>query len=322
MKISVLIPAYNVENYISQCLESVCGQTYRDLQIIVIDDGSKDSTFSIISKYAEKDARIEATSRENKGVATTRNELLDKATGDFVLFVDSDDWIEHDMISTLVGVVKKCSVDLVMCKNISGDAEGNNGNENIRIWEKNTILNKFLEHRELTGSLWNKLIRREQFDGIRFKPGIGYGEDAMVMWNILNKINKIAFINRALYHYRLNDNSISHQGLSESKMSVLQVWDYISCSDFVTKNKLTQKAKARFGAEITLLLLSSIGNEFTEPQKNRIRILRNKLRELYPYLLRSGDLSYKFKSFAALALLNWPFLNYIVRKLRITRVGA
>ncbi len=316
MKVSVLIPAYNVEKYVAQCLESVCKQTHHDLQIVVIDDGSKDSTFDIISKPAEKDGRIEVISRENRGVAQTRNELLDRAKGDFVLFVDSDDWIEPDMISTLISLSEEYSVDLTMCRSVSSDARRKKQNENAGVWAKDVFLNKFMEHRELTGSLWNKLIRRTLFDGIRFNPEISYGEDAMVMWDILNRIDKMAYTTKGFYHYRMNDTSISHQGLSESKMSVIRVWDYISDSEYTSRNYLTNNAKARYGAEITLLLLGSINDENTKQYKDMVRILRNKLKELFPYVWKSKNLSLKFKLFSCFSLLGWPLLKYSSQKIR------
>lgn len=310
-KVSVLIPAYNVEKYISQCLESVCNQTYPDIEIIVIDDGSNDATFSIISKYAKDDPRIAALSRENKGVAHSRNELLDHAKGEYVLFVDSDDWIEPDMISTLVGLSEKYSVDLVMCRNVNVNTTKNDSV--VDVWNKDEILKKFLEHRELTGSLCNKLIKRQLFDGIRFTPGISYGEDAMVIWDIIGRLDKMVYTTEEFYHYRMNATSISHQGLSEAKMSVLQVWDYISNSDLAQKHNLTKQAKARYGAEITLLLLAAIGDKATEAQNRRIKVLRNRLKELYPYMLGNCNLSCKFKTFAGMTLLNWPLLTKMVK---------
>lgn len=314
MRVSVLVPAYNVENYISQCLESICNQTYRDLEIVVIDDGSKDSTFATVTRFAETDDRIIAITRENKGVAATRNELLDRATGDFVLFVDSDDWIEPDMISVLAEITGDYSVDIAMCRIHKGDSAGNDSKTEVNIWTKATVLNKFLEHRELTGSLWNKLIRKKLFDGLRFRPGIGYGEDAMVIWDILNRISGMASINRGLYHYRLNITGITHQGLSESKMSVIQVWDYISDSDCAAANNLTGRAKSRYGAELTLLLLGSVGDANNETYRNRVKILLKKLRGLYIYMIKDNCLSYKYKIFALLALVNWPTLKFIVNR--------
>lgn len=314
MQVSVLIPAYNVEKYIGECLESVCNQTYRDLQIVVIDDGSKDSTFSILSAFAKKDNRIEIISRRNMGVAQTRNELLDRAKGEFVLFVDSDDWIEPEMISTLLNLSKEYSVDLTMCRNCADKPDNTRPDSSSMVWEKNEILNKFVEHRELTGSLWNKLIKRSLFDGIRFQRGISYGEDAIVMWDILNKIDKMVYTPREYYHYRMNDNSISHQVLSESKMSVLTVWEYISSKAMALDRILGNNARARFGGEISLLLFEYIRGESTPEGEKRAKILRNNLKELYQFMYKSEVISYKMKLFAGLSLLNWSLLKFLIRR--------
>lgn len=307
MKVSILIPAYNVENYITKCLESVCRQTHEDLQIVVIDDGSKDSTPQILWQWAEKDKRIEFFSRENKGVAQTRNELLDHAKGDYILFVDSDDWIEPEMVATLVDISERNSVNLVMCQNVHNKRNENIGNE-ISLWKKDTILNKFLEHRILTGALWNKLIKREIIGGLRFNPEIGYGEDALIMWNILNRIEEMAFTTNQFYHYRPNATSISSQGLSDSKMSVIPVWEYISNSELAKTHNLTDKAKARYGAEISLLLFEAINNN---EGNHKVAILRKKLKQLYPYILKEKSLSYKFKLFSLISILNWTISKAI-----------
>ena len=317
MKVSVLIPAYNVEKYITKCLESVCGQTHRDLQIVVIDDGSNDATSEVVTSLAEKDKRIELISRENRGVAQTRNELLDHAKGNAILFVDSDDWIEPDMISTLVDMMEDAEYDMVMCHSVAEypgkKVTPNKDDGTPKIWRNKEILEKFLEHREFTGSLWNKLIKKEHYNRIRFTVGIGYGEDAMVMWDILKSVDKMAVTSKELYHYRMNDASISHQGLSESKMSVIPVWEYISGSELVKQNNLTQKAKARYGAEITLLLYTGVRGENSDSINKRIKILLKKLKELYPDMIKSRDLSYKLKLFAGMMNLSYPLLNSIYR---------
>lgn len=314
--ISILIPAYNVDKYIYQCLESVCRQSYRNLQIVVIDDGSKDSTLSIISRFAEKDNRIEVITRENRGVARTRNELLDRAKGEFVLFVDSDDWIEPEMISTLVRLKEEYSVDLVMCRKIYNNTDCLDENCTINVWDKEEILDRFMRHRELTGSLWNKLIKRSLFYGIRFQPDISYGEDAMVIWDILNKVDKMVYTTKAYYHHRMNEYSISYQGLSEPKMSVITVWEYICSKAGASDRTLGDKALARFGGEISLLMFEYFRGESTYEGEKRVIILRKKLKELYRFMLKDENISYKLKVFAGLCILNQPFLKFLSKRLK------
>lgn len=113
--ISVLIPAYNVENYIGNCLDSVINNTYKNLEIICIDDGSTDHTLAILEEYAHNDPRIQVFSRENKGVAYTRNELLDHVRGDYVAFVDSDDIIHRQYFEVLLDVALASNADITIC---------------------------------------------------------------------------------------------------------------------------------------------------------------------------------------------------------------
>ena len=119
--VSILVPVYNVEAYLPQCLDSLLGQTYSHLQIVLIDDGSSDNSWTIMQQYAAQDSRIEIYHQENQGVATTRNHLLEKIKGDFVLFVDSDDWVELDMVEFLVGKATENQADVVTCGNVIND---------------------------------------------------------------------------------------------------------------------------------------------------------------------------------------------------------
>ena len=113
--VTILSPCYNVEVYLPECLDSILNQTYKNLQIVLIDDGSTDHTWSILKDYSSKDSRIEIYHQENQGVSITRNNLLDKVKGDYVLFVDSDDWIELNMVEFLVNNAQSNRADIVSC---------------------------------------------------------------------------------------------------------------------------------------------------------------------------------------------------------------
>ena len=121
MKISILIPAYNAAVFLPKCLDSVHNQTYRDLQVVIVDDGSKDNTLELCQSYAKNDNRIEVYHQENQGVASTRNHLLEKVKGDYVLFVDADDWIEPDMVNYMVDKLSSNNHDIVTCGSVVND---------------------------------------------------------------------------------------------------------------------------------------------------------------------------------------------------------
>lgn len=226
--ISLLIPCYNVEQYLPQCIESIINQTYNNLQIVMIDDGSSDGTWNVIQNYAGKDSRIEVYRQENQGVASTRNNLLDKVKGEYVLFVDSDDWIEPDMVEFLVGKSLTHQADIVVCGMVKNNAIPD-GEYTEELLDQETTIKKFLLHKELSGSLCNKLVKTGLLQGIRFDARISYGEDALFCWHVLQRVKTVVQTDRQLYHYRMNANSLSHLNWTpEKKGSGHLVWERIA----------------------------------------------------------------------------------------------
>lgn len=294
-KVSILIPAYNVEKYLSQCLDSVLYQTYRNLQIVVIDDGSKDGTWDVMQDYAAKDDRIEIYHQENQGVAETRNNLLSRSKGEWILFVDADDWIERQMLEYMVSCVTRNDVEIVVCGHvINNEVVSSVFSEETYDHEK--LVLEFLKHLSLRGQLWNKLLKAEIARTIKFVDGIGYGEDALFCWTLFQRLDKAIFSTRELYHYRLNKSSISATLFSPVKMSAHFVWDYI-CQEVSQKNPLLKDiAKARWCMEDVLLLRSAAHAKY--PKTGDIRLLQKSIRNNYKYLAYSDFIPLKWKMYA------------------------
>ena len=238
--VSILAPCYNVEAFLPQCLDSIINQTYRNLQIVLIDDGSKDNTWSILQKYAAKYPQtlqtlqtpwIEIYHQENQGVATTRNHLLDKIKGDYFLFVDSDDWIELDMVEFLVSKAQSNDVEMVVCGNVINDTRPVREFKEER-WTQEHAVKEFLRHVSFGGSLWNKLTNVTLLHNEpKFHRGISYGEDALFCWELLQNAKNVLVTDKQLYHYRMNDSSISHAKWSPEKMgSGHVVWEILEKS--------------------------------------------------------------------------------------------
>ena len=157
--VSILIPVYNVEKYLPHCLDSVINQTYSHLQIVLIDDGSKDTSFFICKEYANKDKRFEIYHQDNQGVAATRNHLLEKAKGDYVLFVDSDDWIEVDMVDHLLSLGVQKDADIVMCDRVINDNKPSLTKPIVVELSQEKAIKDYLYHNYFIGSLCDKLIK-------------------------------------------------------------------------------------------------------------------------------------------------------------------
>lgn len=227
--VSILVPVYNVEAYLPKCIDTIIGQTYRNLQVVMIDDGSKDGSWKVMQEYAARDARIEIYHQENQGVASTRNHLLEKVRGEYVLFVDSDDWIEPEMVEYLLTNIQVEDADMVTCSNVINDESVVQDEVHREVWSQEKAVMEFLRHVSFNGSLWNKLVKASLLHNLRFHCGISYGEDALFCWGILQKVSKVIVTDRNLYHYRMNNNSLSHKSWTpDKKGSNHIVWETIS----------------------------------------------------------------------------------------------
>lgn len=284
--VTILSPCYNVEEYLPQCIDSIINQTYNNLQIVLIDDGSNDSTWKIMQQYAQIDKRIEIYHQENRGVAFTRNKLLDKVKGDYVLFVDSDDWCELNMVEFLLDKAIKNNVEVSICSNIINNNIDQDFQE--KILNKEETIKAFLFHKDLRGSLWNKLIKASLLNDLKFRNDISYGEDALFCWYLLQKIQKIYITTYQLYHYRMNESSISHSAFSPKKLSGHFVWEQICEETEKWYPQYTSIAQARHCIEDALLLRDAIRCNYAN--KNEIKILQHTIKRLR-YSLNSVNIT-------------------------------
>lgn len=283
--VSVLVPVYNAEKFLRQCIDSIANQTYSNLQVVLINDGSTDSSEHICRYYTNRYSFIETYTQTNSGVSTTRNRLLEKAKGDYFLFVDSDDWIEPEMIEYLLNKAQDNNADVVTCEKCTeGDIYPIKYEE--KHWDHENAVQRFLFHKELNGSLWNKLIRKTISDDVAFDSRISYGEDALFFWNCLKKAKSIVKTNKQLYHYRKNSESISRKDWTPShKGTGHMVWANI-CRD-VEKNypQYVEIAYARFALEDmwALYFASLCGYKYDEHIAVRQENIRRHLGELLKY---------------------------------------
>jgi len=214
--ISVIVPVYNVEKYLRQCLESIVGQTFRDLEIIVINDGSKDSSLNIIREYAEKDDRIKIIDKPNEGYGKTMNRGLEAAAGEYIGIVESDDWIEPDMYETLYGIAKAHHVEVVKARYIPFDDESGKDEKVSGMPECDTerVINPHQNPAVfyVGASIWSMIYKREFLNehNIRFleSPGASY-QDTAFNFKVWAKANRAYLTMKPLVHYRTGHSSQS-----------------------------------------------------------------------------------------------------------------
>lgn len=209
--ISVIVPIYNVEKYLNICVDSILNQTYKNLEIILVDDGSTDNCGKICDKYAQKDNRIKVIHKENEGVSSARNVGIENANGSYIAFVDGDDWIEKWYCNQLLEEAIQQKSDVVVCaynRIIDNRIEKCNINQKKQILNSEEYLMKALNPQTGFGFCHMKLIKKNVIKKVRFNQKLVVGEDALFNMQMCENINKAVFIPKALYNYRNNCESV------------------------------------------------------------------------------------------------------------------
>ena len=225
--ISVIVPVYKVEAYLEECINSIINQTYKNLEIILVDDGSPDNSGIICDKYAKKDERIKVIHKENGGLSDARNAGIDVVTGKYITFIDSDDYIENLYIEKLYLAIKNNNTNISQC----GFSKVSNSKEILEKigYDKNYILSGKEMLKDLymyknsveNTVVWNKMYLIDLFKNIRFPKGKIH-EDEYITYKILYFQEKVSIIKDYLYNYRQTDNSITHSKFDYKKLDYLE----------------------------------------------------------------------------------------------------
>ena len=223
--ISIIVAAYNIEELIGKCIESLCEQTYRDVEILLIDDGSTDRTGEICDKYAETDQRIRCFHKENRGLSSTRNYGIEKAKGTYVTFVDGDDWVSRDYIELLYQNLTRENADLSIIgySLIWGNGsvlKKTNEDDYLVLNTRDAIHELFVQQR-VTCMSCSKLYRIELFNDISFPEGEVF-EDTAIALDIFKKCKTVVYSGKSAYYYYQRDNSIVNSRFNPAKMALLR----------------------------------------------------------------------------------------------------
>lgn len=211
--ITVVVPIYKVEHYLEECINSVINQTYDNLEIILVDDGSPDRCGEMCDCFAQKDNRIKVIHQKNKGLSGARNSAIDIASGQYITFVDSDDWISNEMIDVLYRNIESKQVKMAVCSLESffedGTTISNKHGERTFVYSKEKALDCFLFNEYMTPCVCGKLYARSLWENVRCPEGKLY-EDQYTTYKLIDQCENIVFVTRPLYHYRKRSGSIGH----------------------------------------------------------------------------------------------------------------
>ena len=213
MKVSVIVPVYNASDYLDECLQSIISQTYTDLEIILIDDGSKDNSGEICDRYKESDERIIVIHQSNYGVSHARNQGIEIASGQLITFVDSDDTIEHEMVSTLYNDLMEDQADIAICSynTFVGNSKAPVGNSGKRfVFSKEEAMENLIAGKYFSGGLWSKIYKSGIIKNCRLDETIKINEDVLMNFHVFENVKKVLFHDVCLYNYRANVNGATN----------------------------------------------------------------------------------------------------------------
>lgn len=302
LKIGIIIPAYKVEQYIFRALDSCIAQTYKNIEVVVVDDGSPDGTFDVIKTYADKDDRIKLYRQENSGVSSARNKALDMCTADYVLFLDSDDWLEPDAVEKLIQRAGSNKEERALISSGCYYAYFNESNEIYKEIPENATIETTLTSDEVLmfvgQSKYNlrsscyKLFSLDLINEnrLRFDPGIRHGEDGLFVFEYLKHADKFVFLPDPLWNILERPGSATMSPYNRSKMSALTAIEKMLAYD---NREELQKALRVFYVQRALYVLGDAVCASPIPKED-VKFLRKKLRLEFGMYMKAQK-SFKLK---------------------------
>lgn len=281
-KISIIIPVYNKEDYLSECIDSIINQSYKNLEIIIIDDGSTDRSVEIIKRYESLDRRIKFFKQENLGVSSARNLGIENSTGEFITFVDSDDWVDLYMYEKMIEKINKFNADLIMCSFIR-EYKDRKEYEKLPFEREELLCDKDINNKlilnmisklddgldSIMGSVWRCIFRKDIIlkNNILFDTDISISEDLLFCIKYLRICNKVYVYNEALYNYRFTTGSALNRYDSELWEKQLLINKKIIN---IFNNNMSFQLRERLYSRLLFVSINSIFNIYHKDNKENV----------------------------------------------------
>ena len=316
--VSIIIPIYNIQEYIKPCLESVLRQTYNDIELILIDDGSSDDSSSICDSYANQDNRVRVVHQKNLGVSAARNKGLAVATGEYIMFVDGDDMVDANMVTCMIDKISiNSDCTLVSCAVTRHYNNFGVSGEKVLRFNKTEASIDMLYMNNMDNGPCAKLIPSKIAKSIKFNPKITIAEDLDYIYKILQKIDNEVFINSNLYYYRIAPGSAMTKPFTERRMDgFIATREIVSHALKTGNNRMINAAKFRHFAE-AFFVLSSIGGE-QRKYREQYNITCDEFNKYRFSVIANKEAPKKFRLLAVLSIINIK-LAISLSKLRIRK---
>lgn len=311
--ISVIVPVYKVEKYLHRCIDSILAQTYENIEVLLIDDGSPDQSGAICDDYQAKDSRVRVFHKENGGVSSARNLGLRESKGDYIVFVDADDYIDEKMYATLLTNMLNENADTSIC---SYYQEADDGvfhkhwqNDEYLVFDKGEQIANLVSNQYYTCSCWDRLFKKKLLDSISFNTEYSFYEDYFFLYEVMQKSEKAVFTSVPLYYYCNNQNSAARAPFNTQKMDIEKVCEYV-LGDIKQKYPEIYPIAKREYVRILIFCCSLIAKAEGE-YPDEVRYLQKSIRKMMPwYLFSSASMGYKFH--AILISMNWNLYKRVI----------
>lgn len=311
--ISVIVPVYKVEKYLHRCIDSILAQTYENIEVLLIDDGSPDQSGAICDDYQAKDSRVRVFHKENGGVSSSRNSGLREAKGDYIGFVDADDYISPEMYQSLLNLIEQNKADIAICgyqKEIDKDKFEPYWKDKVQIsLDRNEMISNLLTNHYYTCAVWSMLFRKSFISNIAFDERIKHNEDLLYIYEAMKLAGKAMYISEPYYYYCTTDGSATTSGFSDAMMDVVYVSEYI-LEDI--KNRIPELyslERREFVRNNIICATSAAQNGYSN--KKHIKRIQKNIRKMMPwFLFGSASMGYKFQ--AMLISMNWNLYKRVI----------
>lgn len=298
-KVSIIIPAYNVSEYLEFCVQSLLNQTYSALEILIIDDGSKDATPQVCDKLSKTDSRVIVYHKKNAGVSSTRNFGIQRATGDYIMFVDGDDWVDSNYVEDMIQCIVDAQSDGCFCNKYY---KNNTLQIATSLMSTGTLDAKELLKRHLRygfiASPCFSLLSRQCVSTVLFNESIHTLEDWEYNFRCLTKFKSICILDNAYYHYRTVEGSASASPLNHRKLTCFNIPDYVN--DYIKENNLQLEKEAKY-VPVFLIYHMLVCYSFRGAIDSAEIIVRDFARKTLKDVIFSRTVDVKYKLYLILA---------------------
>lgn len=310
--ISVIVPIYNSEKYLERCIQSILNQSYRNIELILVNDGSKDGSLDICKKYSKCDSRIKIINKENQGVAAARNSGIEISSGEYIAFVDSDDHINENLYQELMGRVGD-GIDVIALSSYSI-------NQSEKLFSSITEMNgenalRLLFKLQFPTSLWAYMYSRKIIDGIKLNNQVHFFEDFEFNYHVLKKVNKVAICNKKLYSYEINDTSINRQSINDKKMTCLDVYNNITNDYWLRNNNHFITISQYFRSHFLISMLITIADTIGVVNYKYIKRVKIEAKGMLKEAIFSSHVPIIYKTIIAITAIN-PKISIAILKIR------